>query len=84
MSDAEKAARKTPGKMTTWIGRWNNVESVEGEPGKTFTVLAEIEGATEKQVKEAVKGLGFGKYETITGRCGEPLNYREVIKPTFV
>lgn len=58
---AAAAARKAPGPMTTWIGTWE---------GDTFVTKARIHAAEPKDIREALKKLGPGDYDTITGRVG--------------
>ena len=57
--------RAKPGKMTTWIGRWEKCG--EGE-ACTLNVLREITGASEADIRKAVKELGEGSYDIVTGR----------------
>jgi len=73
-----KPARQTPGKMTTFIGKWD----AEGAAAKTFTVLAEISGATDKDVKAAITKLGYGTYDIVTGRCSDK-KYLKVERDAF-
>ena len=78
MSDGTKkdgTPRATPGKMTTWIGKWNEDKSA-------FTVQASLIGATDKATKEAITKLGYGKYDTITGRADEH-TFRKVERDAF-
>lgn len=69
MGNAEKAPRKAAGKMKKWIGVWGG--SLE-TGDLTFKVLAEVPAeAAPAAVKDVVRGLGEGDYDTITGRLGD-------------
>ena len=76
MSDENKAAaRKTPGKMTTWIGRWTDA----CETGRSFTPLAILTDDTPKARREALQKLGEGDYDVITGREGSASYHKKTV-----
>lgn len=61
--EAAAAARAKPGPMTTFIGKWDDGRS-------TFKVLCTIVAATPAKIRDALKTLGEGDYDTVTGRTG--------------
>ena len=71
MDAASPVPRKTPGKMTTWIGHW--------APGEkpTFIVDVSLVGATTKEIRAEILKLGTGKYDIVTGRT-EEVEYKKV------
>jgi hypothetical protein len=74
-TDTPKAARNTPGPMSLWIGVWE---------GDVFTVKAKLPAAASKKaIRETLKRLGPGDYDTITGRLGT-MGYEEKTVDSFV
>ena len=72
-------ARKSPGKMTTWIGRWGG--SLE-QGNLKFEVLAVLTDDTPKARREALLKLGEGDYDTVTGRRGD-VSYHKKTSDSF-
>lgn len=60
---AEKA-RSTPGKMTTYLGKWEPRD----DGTEAFVVLKKIEDATPAKIRAALLDLGAGTYTKLTGR----------------
>ena len=60
---AEKA-RATPGKMTTYLGKWES----RGDGTEAFVVLKKLEDATPAKIRAALLDLGAGTYTKLTGR----------------
>jgi len=72
----DATTRKTPGPMSTFIGKWS-------EDKKSFAVLAgPFTAAAEKEIKAAVKDLGEGTYDRMTCRT-EPITYKKVTRDSI-
>ena len=74
---AEKA-RATPGKMTTYLGKWEARE----DGTEAFVVLKKLEEATPAKIRAALLALGAGTYTKLTGRV-EPVVYATKIVNSF-
>ena len=80
--------RATPGKMTTWLGRWLPPGSVTlpGEHGQTDKAVFVVEDSdvamTGAGLKNSLRRLGFGDYASITGRTTEH-KYGKIEKEVF-
>lgn len=75
-SKTNEEGRALPGKMVTLIGKWS-------DDRKTYQVTAEpLIGATEKATKEAIRALGHGTYDLVTGRL-RTVTFKEVTRDAF-
>lgn len=73
-------ARSNPGPMRVLIGNW--CESCGEGSKKTFEVLAEAKSAGKKDVRDAIKALGYGKYTVLVGRFSG-YEYKQVTRDAF-
>lgn len=74
-----KPVRKTPGKMTTWVGEWSG--SLESNDLR-FNAKAVLTEDTPAARRALLLKLGEGNYDTITGRAGD-LAYHKKSVDTF-
>lgn len=89
---SEEKVKKGGGKMTTWIGKWEQCEppvctdggcAPAAAPVCSFSVLVTLPGdAGPKVIKDVLKRLGAGSYVKITGREGT-LSYGTKTVDTF-
>ena len=78
---APAAERAKPGKMRVFIGTWCEAGCTpDGRP--SFEIRAEAKSASNRDVQNAIKALGYGTYQILTGRLTEK-TYKEVKRDTF-